>query len=182
MPFLMTFSESGNPMNHLSFKSSNQNLSRIGSVFISLSFVLCLLTFTSATAYSGSVIIHTTSTGSEDGDPAKDADGVKNGKVVWAGGGTVHVVLSAMFYVSPSLEIQSGAIVKFASEGIIVGGVTIYKAGGEMYVYDNATLTAQGVTFTSIHDDESISIPSVLGPLPSTLFRMVMPSTVTLWE
>ena len=117
--------------------------------------VMCLVVCAPPHVHSETVIFHGGGTADEDGNPAKDADGSRNGKVVWAGGGVVHVVVSAWFMVGRPLEIENGAVVKFALNAIQVeGGPICYTAGGEMYVSDNSTLDAKGVIFTSIRDDE----------------------------
>jgi hypothetical protein len=75
---------------------------------------MCLAAVVPFRGHAETIIFHSGLTSSEDGNKAKDADGTKNGVVVWAGGGVVHVVLR-VFSVAPALKIENGAVVKFAS-------------------------------------------------------------------
>lgn len=73
-----------------------------------------VLALAAGTARAQPVVVHD-GFATDDGHPARDADGVTNGVVVWAGGGTVHIVRRGIEVRNGQrLEIRPGAVVKFA--------------------------------------------------------------------
>jgi hypothetical protein len=63
---------------------------------------MCLAAVVPFLGHAETIIFHSSGTATEDGDAAKDADGTKNGIIIWAGGGVVHVLLSARFNIRPA--------------------------------------------------------------------------------
>jgi hypothetical protein len=99
------------------------------------------------------VIIH--SDFSEDGDPAKDDDGTRNGVVVWKGG-VVHVAL--IWYSvgkGQTLEIKPGAIVKIAGTFVVdaSGTVTSWTSRGFIIIREEGTIKIDDAIITDIRDD-----------------------------
>ena len=126
-----------------------------------LSWMVLFLCMTQP-AIAQEVIVHFAFS-SDDGDPKKDADGAKNGVVVWKGG-AVHVV-NGNYGIPPpfgfsdaTLSIQPGAIVKIA------GGCTVDAngqliscqppfGGGIASGSQNGIIQIDGATITDIRDD-----------------------------
>ena len=99
-------------------------------------------------------------TSSDDGDPGKDLDGVKNGTAVWAAG-KVHLVdpysVSGGFVdhelVAGTLVIQAGAIVRFGGSFRVTNGhVTRWAApsGAWMPASGAGTIRINGAIITDI--------------------------------
>ena len=99
----------------------------------------------------------------DDGNPRYDADGVRNGTVVWASG-TVHVIhqygvgFSFVTGEPHRLVIQSGAIVKFAGQfvqdyqdGHLISWLPTQD--GRLATGGTATIEIDGAILTDIRDD-----------------------------
>jgi hypothetical protein len=96
-----------------------------------------------------------------DGVTAEDADQVKNGIVVWKGGGTVHVVTGFFVGSGQTLEIQQGAIIKVAAAFETANGQLLWKppdgttaitCNGDMQ-QPSGLLKIESATITDIRDD-----------------------------
>src|SRR5664280_826982 len=104
------------------------------------------------------------------------------------------VPLAVMLYASTFLippDVSLPQVIRPAPFLAMQSWITIYSVGlltrmpsasRPALRQKSSSLQSISQFLTSIHDDESMSMPSVLGPLPSTLLRIVIPSTVTLWE
>ena len=124
-------------------------------------FVVSLLLLSGVhSAFAQTIIIHS-SFSFDDGDPLRDDDGARNGRVGWRGG-AVHVVtgnygvFATSEFPNPVLTIRSNAIVKSAGTFSINGGVVTWTPPLNVNIgmqSDAGTFQIEGATITDIRDD-----------------------------
>ncbi len=125
--------------------------------FVAGATILSLLF--SCPAFAQQIIIHS-SFSNDDGDPVKDDDGARNGRVGWRGG-AVHVVtggyqvFATSEFPNPVLTIRASAIVKVAGT-FIIGSPPIWTPPFDALIgmqTDAGTFLIEGATLTDIRDD-----------------------------
>jgi hypothetical protein len=135
--------------------------------FVAVSRILLTIVFMCFfdAALSQQIVNHISRTfSSDDGNPAYDEDGVRNGTVIWRGG-AVHVVYRYEVYgttefPNPVFIIRQGAIVKFAFQFSTSGGIT-WTAATDGWIaargfnspIENVTIQIDGAAITDIRDD-----------------------------
>ena len=119
----------------------------------------------------------------EDGNVQFDADGAKDGVLIWKGAGTVHVIRVMNIPAGRTLRIEPGATVKVAGQFLIKEGKVLWQPpalySDAFYISEGTgdtprgTLIMDGIVLTDIRDDSekgdtnqdgSASLP----PLPGT--------------